>query len=92
MKKPKTAPIKTAAAGFANAAKVRLPAQLEAYLDGLDASIDGRGYDASHQKAADFVIEAVRRLTIHRDALTQIAEKPGLDMAAMRDLAKAALR
>lgn len=38
-----------------------LPETLLTYLDGLDASVDGRGYDATHDAARVIVENAVRR-------------------------------
>jgi LmbE family N-acetylglucosaminyl deacetylase len=84
--KPQKAPIVTAAMGFANAAKIRLPHQLTTYLDGLDASIDGRGFNPDHQKAAEFVVEAVSFATIRRDALRQITTYPVTHPESIADI------
>jgi LmbE family N-acetylglucosaminyl deacetylase len=104
--KPRKPPsVVTAATSLANAAKIRLPHQLFTYLDGLDASMDGRGFNADHQKAAEVVVEAVRFATIRRDALKQITTYPVINpgspadvqsqfataINAMQRLAKAAL-
>lgn len=67
-----------------------VPKILETYLDGLDALTDGRGFDASHEKARVYVECAVRNATIWRDALETIA-MGNMDPDAMVDLARAAL-
>lgn len=97
-KKPATTP-KSMAKNLATASNTSLPRILDTYLDDLDASADGRGWDYDHQKTADYVINAVRYATIRRDALQTIADYPtdaetSLTTAidGMKKLAKAALR
>ena len=79
-----------------------IPKILATFLDGLDASTDGRGFDAEHDTARKFVEDAVRFATIRRDALTKIAEYPvnsnsepdamARAIEFMQDLALAALK
>lgn len=53
-----------------------LPKILAKYLDGLDASADGRGFNAEHESARQYVESAVNLATIRRDALARIADFP----------------
>lgn len=78
-----------------------IPKILATFLDGLEASTDGRGFDAEHDAARRFVEDAVSFAVVRRDALTKIAEYPVNDnsepdaMASaiefMQDIARAAL-
>jgi hypothetical protein len=56
--------------------KSQIPNMLDTYLDGLDASMDGRGFGREHEIAARYVIDAVRYATVRRDALQRIANWP----------------
>lgn len=70
--------------------KHKVPKILQTYLDGLDALVDGRGFNRDHEMARRYVTGAVQSFTIYNDALRHVAYGK-FDYDAMRAIARAAL-